>query len=119
MKRYKIKITKQAKEHLKEIRRYYEKDIMRPDIAKQKIQAIRAGLATLSDMPERFATIEEKPWCDEGVRKMILSPYLAYYWIDEKQNKVQVIAVIHEKQDQIRQLQILASKADYEGPFTT
>jgi plasmid stabilization system protein ParE len=90
---------------------------MRPDIAKQKIQAIRSGIGTLNEMPERFAPIDEKPWGDEGIRKMVLSPYLVYYWINEKLNKVQIIAVIHEKQDQAARLEMLSSSDTYEGPF--
>ena len=46
-------------------------------------------------MPKKYALIEEEPWKHEGVRKIIVKNFLIYYWVDEENFKVQVIAVIY------------------------
>lgn len=38
---------------------------------------------------------------------MIVKNFLIYFWIDEENDKVQVMAIIYNKRDQIKQLQNL------------
>lgn len=104
MQKYKIRITSQAKLHLKEIRRYYEKELLLPEVAKTTVQSIRNTIRTLEELPARAPVIEEQPWGDEGIRKIAIKNYLIYFWIDETRLTVQIIAVIHEKMDQAKQL---------------
>lgn len=47
---------------------------------------------------------EEEPWHSYNVHKMTVKNFLVYFWIDEDARKVQVIAVIYNKRDQIDQL---------------
>ena len=102
---YKIRITRQAKGHLQEIRRYIEKELFAPDAALGTVRAIRAGIAELRQMPERIKPIEEQPWGSNGIRKIRVKNYYAYFWIDEGNRIVQVIGVIYVKRDQAKQLE--------------
>ncbi len=43
-------------------------------------------------------------WKQEGIRKTIVENFLIYYWADKKNLKVQVIAVIYNRRDQLRVL---------------
>ena len=36
---------------------------------------------------------------------MIVKNFLIYFWIDEKNDRVQVMAIIYNRRDQIKQLQ--------------
>lgn len=102
--KYTIRITRQALAHLREIRRYIEVELAAPDAALNTIRAIRAEIAKLSYMPQKIQTIDEKPWKDEGFRKIRVKNYYVYFWIDEENRKVQIIAVIYVKMDQVKQL---------------
>ena len=102
--KYTIRITRQAMAHLQEIRRYIEVELAAPDAALNTIRTIRAEIAKLSYMPQKIKTIDEKPWKDEGIRKIRVKNYYVYFWIDEEHRKVQIIAVIYVKMDQVNQL---------------
>ena len=101
---YKIRITRQAVAHLREIRRYIEVELAAPDAALNTIRTIRAEIAKLAYMPEKIRTIDEEPWKYDGFRKIRVKNYYVYFWIDEENRKVQVIAVIYVKMDQVNQL---------------
>ena len=58
----------------------------------------------MSSFPKKHALIDEEPWRTEGVRKIVVKNFLIYYWVDDDNNRVQVIAVIYSRRDQIRQL---------------
>lgn len=107
MERYTIRITRQAREHLREIRRYIEKELMAPIAAKNTIAAIKKEMKSLSTMPRRIHLTPEEPWREQGVRRMQVNNYYIYFWIDEKEKKVQIIGVIYVKRDQSRQLELL------------
>ena len=102
--KYKIRITRQALAHLREIKRYIEVELAAPDAALNTIRAIRTEIAKLSYMPQKIQTVDEKPWNDEGLRKIRVKNYYVYFWIDEGSRKVQIIAVIYVKMDQVNQL---------------
>ncbi len=102
--KYKIRITRQALAHLREIRRYIEVELAAPDAVLNTIRAIRTEIAKLSYMPQKIQTVDEKPWNDEGFRKIRVKNYYVYFWIDEGSRKVQIIAVIYVKMDQVNQL---------------
>lgn len=102
--KYSIRITRQALAHLREIRRYIEEELAAPDAALNTIRAIRTEIAKLSYMPQKIQTIDEQPWKDEGFRRIRVKNYYVYFWIDEENRKVQIIAVIYVKMDQGNQL---------------
>lgn len=105
MEEYKIRITRQAREHLREIRRYIELELLAPIAAKNTIASIKAEMLSLKKMPSRIHLTPEQPWHDQGVRRDRVKNYYIYFWIDEKQKKVQIIGVIYVKRDQSRQLE--------------
>ena len=59
---------------------------------------------SLTDMPKRMSLVDEEPWRSEGVRKALVKNFIIYFWVDDENVKVQVIAVIYEKRDQLEQL---------------
>ena len=101
---YEVKVTRQAMEQMREIVHYISKELLAPEAADKLLDKMQDAIISLSDMPKRYALIEEKPWRHEGVRKIVVKNFLIYYWVDEENLKVQVTAVIYNKRDQLRQL---------------
>ncbi len=104
---YKIRITKQTKEHLALIRDYIALELKEPTIAKKMLELLKMEMYSLETMPHRVKCIDEQPWHDLGFRKIQLKNYYIYFWIDENKNEVQIIAIIYAKRDQTKQLEKL------------
>ena len=107
MEEYRIRITRQARDHLKEIRRYIEQELLYPQAAKNTIAAIKEEMQSLKKMPARIHLTPEQPWHDQGVRRDRMKNYYIYFWIDEEQKKVQIIGVIYVRRDQSKQLDVM------------
>ena len=104
MEQYSIRITRQARDHLREIRRYIEKELLSPMAAKHTIAAMKAEMQSLSNMPQRIHLTPEEPWRSLGVRRTRVKNFYVYFWIDEENKKVQIIGVIYVKRDQVKRL---------------
>ena len=110
MEEYRIRITRQARDHLREIKRYIDQELIAPIAAKNTIAAIKAEMHSLKKMPASIHLTPEQPWHDQGVRRDRVKNYYVYFWIDEGQKTVQIIAVIFVRRDQSRQLELLDMK---------
>ena len=93
-KKYEVKVTRQAMAQMKEIVHYISAELLAPEAANKLLDKMRDAIAALSFMPKKYALIEEEPWKHEGVRKIIVKNFLIYYWVDEENFKVQVIAAV-------------------------
>ena len=102
---YRIRITRQARGHLREIRRYIEHELLAPIAAKNTIAAIKAEMQSLVHMTSRIHLTPEQPWHDHGVHRDRVKNYYISFWIDEENKKVQIIGVIYVRRDQSRQLE--------------
>lgn len=101
---YFVKITEQAQEQLSDIADYITLECQAPDAALRFLELLENKIAELAQFPHRIALTEEEPWHRYGIHKMPVKNFLVYFWIDEDTRKVQVIAVIYNKRDQIDQL---------------
>lgn len=101
---YSIKITPQAFAHLQEIRNYIECELNAPAAAKKMLLLFKHKMNQLALMPQSYPTIEEEPWGSQGVRKSSANNYYIYYWIDDVNKEVHILAVIYNKRDQYQQL---------------
>lgn len=104
MESYAIKITEQAFEHLQNIKDYIANDLLVTETADRIMHGLEKEIRSLSEMPHRIKLTEEEPWHSRGIRKMRVKNYYVYFWIDEKNNRVQIIAVIYTSRDQLKQL---------------
>lgn len=101
---YEVRVTKQALEQMKDIIHYISNDLMAPDAANNLLDKIKAESIKLSRYPKKYALIDEEPWKTKGIRKIIVKNFLIYYWVDDKNSRVQVTAIIYNRRDQIRHL---------------
>ena len=107
MKAYTVRITRQAREHLRGIRKYIEGELLAPDAARNTITALKKEIKSLSEMPERIKLTDEEPWRSEGVHRMRVKNYYVYFWIDEDNHRVQITSVIYVARDQAAQLELM------------
>lgn len=107
MDEYKIKVTRQAKEHLALIREYIATELKEPTVAKRVLELLKAEMMSLQTMPYRVKAIDEQPWGELGFRKIRIKNYYVYFWVDENKREVQILAVIYVRRDQATQLEQL------------
>lgn len=108
MGKYKIRITRQARTRLQNIRDYISTTFLMSGTAKKMIQLLRSEIRSLSENPQRIKAIDEEPWGGYGIRKIRVKNYYVYFWINEEKKQVQIVAVVYVKMDQIRQLENMA-----------
>lgn len=97
---YDVRITVQAQDHLREIRDYIARELLAPAAAKNTIKLLGDVMAALSHMPNRVRLVNEEPWRSEGIHVRAVKNFLIYFWVNEGEKTVQVIAVIYAKRDQ-------------------
>ena len=107
MKKYTVRITKQARDHLRGIKAYIANELLAPDAAQNTIAALKKEIKSLSEMPERIMLTDEEPWHSEGIRRMRVKNYYVYFWIDRDKSKVQVTSVIYIARNQTAQLELM------------
>ena len=103
-KAYIVKITSQAEAQIQEIVHYISRELKAPDAALHLLDTLEDSFASLAQFPQRVALVDEDPWHTNEIHRLPVKNFLVYFWIDEDNMKVQIIAVIYEKRDQLRQL---------------
>ena len=91
MKTYTIRITRQAREQLRGIKKYITEVLFAPDAARNTVAAIKKEIISLDKMPDRIKLTEEEPWRSEGVHRMRVKNYYVYFWIDEENRFVLIL----------------------------
>ena len=107
MDEYKIKVTRQAKEHLALIREYIATGLQAPIVAKRMLELLKSEMMSLQTMPYRVKLISEQPWCELGFRRIRVKNYYVYFCVDDSRKEVQILAVIYVRRDQTKQLEEL------------
>ena len=102
---YEVKITQYALRQMQEIVRYISATLQSPENAVRWLNVMQKELASLSTMPARIPLTEEEPWHSQGVHKMVVKNFLAYFWIDKSKMCVWITAVLYGGQDQRTQLE--------------
>lgn len=101
---YVVKITDQAKHQLTDILVYISEELHAPKSSKKLLDIIESELEKLSFFPKRHSLVNETPWKQEGIRKVIIKNFITYYWIDESENIVHILAFVYSKRDQVKLL---------------
>lgn len=101
---YIMKVTTQAEEQMREIAYHITLELKNPEAALNLLEVLERAIMSLGNMPQRIPLTEEQPWRSQGIHRMVVGSYLAYFWIDECNKIVQVIAIVYEKRDQRKQL---------------
>lgn len=98
---YIVKITAQAEEQIQEIIHYITWELKAPDAALHLLDTLEGSFTSLAHFPQRIALIDEEPWHTNGIHRLPVKNFLVYFWIDDNNLIVQIIAVIYAKRDQL------------------
>ncbi len=88
METYKVRIAKQAKQHLILIRDYIATGLQQPSIAKEIVALVKSEIYSLEYMPHRIKCIDEQPWRDLGFRKIRIKNYYVYFGLMKMKKKL-------------------------------
>lgn len=105
---YIVKITSQAEEQIQEIIHYITWELKAPDAALHLLDTLEDSFTSLAHFPQRIALIDEEPWHTNGIHRLPVKNFLVYFWIDDNNLIVQIIAVIYAKLDQLSLLSQLS-----------
>ena len=105
--KYDVKMTPQALRQMQETKQYIRVTLQAPNSAQKWLEQMKKEISTLSSMPARIPLVEDEPWHTQGIHKMAVRNHLVYFWIDDDNFRVWVIAVIYGKRDQREQLEEL------------
>ena len=101
---YKLIILPEAQQDIRSIILYIAGELSAPQAALDLQDTFQKMIETLSVMPKRIKTVDEQPWKDAGVRKIIAKNYYIYFFVDDIEMSVKIIAVIYAGRDQTRQM---------------
>lgn len=101
MELYCTKLTEYAIQQMQETVRYISHTLLEPEVALRWAERIQNAIQSLENMPARYPLVSEDPWREEGVRWMPVEHFVVYYWIEEEQKNVWVLAIVYGRRDQL------------------
>lgn len=99
---YQIIVAPKAKEDLQAISTYITEELSNPDAAKKLMQEMKAKIASLSEMPERGATLDSFISLKTGFRFLVCGSYKIFYVCSHEQ--VEVLRILNERQNFMKAL---------------
>ena len=97
--KYKIGIKTAAEKDMRNIYRYISETLKEPAIAKRLYGSQKKAIQSLKDNPMRHAVIEDEPFFSQGIRRLYIGNYTAFYIVDDANRQVQVLNVIYSRRD--------------------
>ena len=64
------------------------------------LDLLEKEILSLSSFPNRIPLTQDEPWHSQGIHKMVVKNYLVYFWVDENNQTVHIIAVVYGRRDQ-------------------
>lgn len=104
MSKYSVIITPDAQAQMQAVVNYIATELQVKDTARKWLAAMKKELASLSSMPARVSLTPEEPWHSQGIHRLLIGNFYAYFWIDEEKKQVWIIAIIYARADQMGQL---------------
>ncbi len=101
---YEVRLTLQAQRHLRDIAHYIHYVLMAPMAAEDTLNTLQKAMVSLELFPARYAFVKEEEWRNKGIRKLPVKNFLVYFWLNEADKYVQVIAIYYAKREQINSL---------------
>lgn len=99
MKKYKIVLGSPAKADIRSHYKYIEQRLRNKTAADRLYHDINKAINNLSQMPGRYVVVDFGERDNKGVRAMIVRNYKIYYYFEEKPPAVQILRVLHGRQN--------------------
>ena len=97
--KFDVIIEPTAEKDLYGILTYISETLLEPAIAKRIYMSIKEQVLSLSDMPLRYALVDEEPYRSMGVRKIPVENYIAFYIVDESRYAVHVFRILYNRRE--------------------
>jgi len=99
LEKYKVIIEEPAGQDLRDIYKYIAETLMEPQTAERLVKRIRKAIEGLDQMPERFPLYDSEPWRSEGIRRLNIENFAAFYIVVKDNLTVSVLAVMYSGRD--------------------
>lgn len=95
MEKYKIKLSKDARNDYFNIIRYIKYTLVEPTIADKYANLINQEIKKLEYTPQRFAVIPSNIIKYNNIRKLIVKNYIVFYRINENEKIVHIERILY------------------------
>lgn len=99
-----VNYTNTAEQDLRSVYDYIATTLCAVDTAKNLVRQIMDEIASLDEMPNRYAKYDKKPWKDRGLRFVSVRNYVIFYLPNEKTKTVSIIRIMYGGRDIEKQL---------------
>jgi len=101
---YKIQITEPAENDLTEIGEYIAKELLEVNTAKKVVSKIGEAIMKLEELPLRNSLVLDERLAFQGIRRILIDSYVAFYIITEENKTVTIIRILYNRRDWINLL---------------
>ncbi len=98
---YEVKLTDYAIGQVGDTMEYISKILLSPESAHSWANRLQKELSSLAIFPNRSPLVTQQPWNEMGIRRMTVGNFLVYYFTEEVEKTVWVIAVPYGRRDQL------------------
>ncbi|WP_184745465.1 type II toxin-antitoxin system RelE/ParE family toxin [Spirochaeta isovalerica] len=99
MHKYSVEVSDTAQSDIKGIVSYINLELKNPLSAKKLAVKFRKSILSLEEMPKRFNLLKDEMLSRNGIRKMAIDNYLAFYIVDDNKKIVSIIRVLYSRRD--------------------
>lgn len=96
---YKIELTKQAEDDLRNIFEYIAYTLLEPESATKTLERIENSILSLSELPNRFKAYENEPWNRRNLRLMPVDNFIVFYISTVEDKTVTIIRILYGGRD--------------------
>lgn len=99
MSEWKIVLTPESEQEIRDIYAYIANALLVPETAKKQVARILDGIGSLDEMPMRFSLTDREPWRSRGLRKFAVDNYVVFYYPNEQKKEVVIFHVFYGARD--------------------
>lgn len=101
-----VTVSKEARKDIIAIQQYIRDDLCNPEAAHNVISALKKGVLSLADFPNRGRPLDALISVHTAYRYLVCENYCIFYLNTDDQNVV-VIRILHQRQDCLKALFML------------
>ena len=103
---YKVEVSQQADNDLRDIFEYIAFELQSPKNASKQLDRLEEHILSLDIMPERYQKYEKEPWKSRGLRVLPVDNYVVLYVPDTDAKLVTILRVMYGRRDIDKHLMI-------------
>lgn len=93
--KYNVRLLPLATKDLTDIHDYIADNLLNPTAARKQIEAFKEVMENLQSVPKIGAKVLDEELQDRDIRKYMVKNYVVFYIINESENSVVIIRILH------------------------